>query len=331
MPVAYPGMPPAPEPSANRSGPRTSGRADVAEHTVDVHQHLWPPALIEALRAVPTGRHRESPWLDGWRLHLPGEPPYDVAAADHDIPARVDLEGATAAAVVSLSSPLGIESLPVQAATPLLDAWHDGAAALPSPFRAWASVHAVEPDTEQLRRRLAGGFLGLQVPATSMLTPAAVAALAPVLRVCEVAGAAVLVHPGPVARQSGAVDLPPWWPAVVDYTAQMSGAWWSWAVAGRSLLPDLRICFSAGAGLAPVHHERFSIRGGGTPPPIDRHSFVDTSSYGPRGLDALIRVLGIDVLVNGTDRPYAGTSELRLGDAADRAVRVTNPRRLLGL
>lgn len=301
------------------------------ELPVDVHQHLWPPALIEALRSVPRSRADRSPRLDGWMLHLPGEPSYQVTAADHDIAARVALDAGTAVAVVSLSSPLGIESLPVEVATPLLDAWHDGAAALPPPFRPWASVHADDPDLQQLRDRLTGPFVGLQVPATSMLTPAAVEALAPVLRVCEAVGKPVLVHPGPVPRYAGVVDLPPWWPAVVDYTAQMSAAWWSWAVAGRLLLPDLRICFAAGAGLAPVHHERFSIRGGGNPPPVDRHSFVDTSSYGPRGLDALIRVLGIDVLVNGTDRPYAGTSELRLGDAADRAVRVVNPRRLLDI
>ena len=105
----------------------------------------------------------------------------------------------------------------------------------------------------------------------------------------------------------------------------MTAAWWSWSVAGRSLLPRLRICFAAGAGLAPVHHERFTVRGGGNPPPIDRLSFVETSSYGPRGLDALIRVLGIDVVVNGTDKPYASTSELRLGDAADRAVGWSTP------
>lgn len=301
----------------------------MSEPTLDVHQHLWPPAFIEALRAVPRAHADRSPRLEGWTLHLPGEPPFEVAAADHDIAARASLESGSAVAVVSLSSPLGIESLPVEVATPLLDAWHDGAAALPPPFRAWASVHDRQADLDQLRSRLAGPFVGLQVPATSLLTPGALETLAPVLRVCEAAGRAVLVHPGPVPGRAGSTQLPPWWPAVVDYTAQMSAAWWSWAVAGRSLLPDLRICFAAGAGLAPVHHERFSIRGGGKPPPIDRDSFVDTSSYGPRGLDALIRVLGVDVLVNGTDRPYAGTSELGLGDAADRAVRVVNPRRLL--
>ncbi len=291
---------------------------------IDVHQHLWPTTLIEALRSF-----RGLPRLDGWTLHLAGEPPYEVDPAHHDLAVRTAAEAGTAVAVVSLSSPLGIEAMSPDISTPLLNAWHEGAAAFPAPFRAWAAVHSIEPDLEDLQSRLAGSFVGLQVPATSMATPAAVESLAPVLRLCEQVDKPVLIHPGPVPINSESARLPPWWPAVVDYTAQMSAAWWSWSVAGRSLLPDLRICFAAGAGLGPVHHERFTVRGGGNPPPIDRMSFVETSSYGPRGLDALIRVLGIDVVVNGTDRPYAGPTELHLGDAADRAVRVVNPRRLL--
>ena len=38
---------------------------------------------------------------------------------------------------------------------------------------------------------------------------------------------------------------------------------------------------------------------------VDPNAFVDTSSYGRQGVDALSRALGIDVLVLGTDRPYA--------------------------
>lgn len=311
------------------SGLTTEPARTLPPGTVDVHQHLWPPALIEALRTFH-GPVR----LDGWTLHLPGEPQFEVNPSHHDLDVRMAQEQDTAAALVSLSSPLGIEAMAPDVAAPLLTAWHEGAAALPAPFRAWAAVHSAEPDLGALAAHLAGVFVGLQVPATCLLTPAAVYRLAPVLRVCELAGKPVLVHPGPVAAQvdrapSPESQFPVWWPAVVDYTAQLTAAWWSWSVAGRSLLPELRICFAAGAGLAPVHHERFTVRGGGNPPPIDRLSFVETSSYGPRGLDALIRVLGIDPIVNGTDRPYANTSELRLGDAADRAVRVVNPRRLL--
>ncbi|SDO96996.1 Predicted metal-dependent hydrolase, TIM-barrel fold [Nakamurella panacisegetis] len=291
---------------------------------IDVHQHLWPRTFIDALR-----RSDSYPRLDGWTLALPGEPPFQVRPQDHDPAARRALDPDLAIAIVSLSSPLGIEALPVDVAEPLLDAYHRGAAALPTPFRAWAAVHSTEPDLAGLAARLADGFVGLQIPATSMRTPRAVERLAPVLRVCEEADKPVLVHPGPVAPSAEAEELPSWWPAVVDYTAQMTASWWSWQVAGRPMLPQLRICFVAGGGLAPVHHERFSVRGGGNPAPIDRLTFVETSSYGARAVDALVRVLGIDVVVNGTDRPYAGPTQFRMGDAADHAFSVANPTRLL--
>ena len=80
-----------------------------------------------------------------------------------------------------------------------------------------------------------------------------------------------------------------------------------------------------------MHHERYVARGG-TSEAVDPLVHVDTSSYGPQGLDALVRVLGIDALVLGSDRPYAApVAPEGMGDAAARAVRVTNPRRALGL
>ncbi|MCW2597345.1 MAG: amidohydrolase, partial [Jatrophihabitans sp.] len=62
---------------------------------------------------------------------------------------------------------------------------------------------------------------------------------------------------------------------------------------------------------------------------VDRNVFVDISSYGRQGIDALTRALGIDVIVLGSDRPYAKPSDLYLGDAARYAVCVANPHRLL--
>jgi 6-methylsalicylate decarboxylase len=109
----------------------------------------------------------------------------------------------------------------------------------------------------------------------------------------------------------------------------MQAAWWGWqAVRGRELFPALRLLFGAGAGLAPVHHERHVARGGESPT-IDPRVYVDTSSYGPQALDALVRVLGVDVLALGSDRPYAAPIARLLGDAATHAIRVANPQRLL--
>ena len=77
---------------------------------VDVHQHLWPAPFVEALR-----ERTRTPRLTGWTLHLDGEPDYEVNPQDHDIAVRQALLAADGfgLGVVSLSSPLGIEWLPV--------------------------------------------------------------------------------------------------------------------------------------------------------------------------------------------------------------------------
>jgi predicted TIM-barrel fold metal-dependent hydrolase len=294
---------------------------------IDVHQHLWPPELVEALR-----RRATAPMLRGWTLHTAGEAPYPVVAEDHDVHRRRELEAGTEQVLVSLSSPLGIEYLPPQQAGPLLDAWHEGARRLGPPFTAWASVNHADPDTAGLADQLKALLLadrtcGLQVPASAIASPRALEHAAPLLARCAELDRPVLVHAGAVPAPDPAV--PGWWPALVDYPAQLQAAWWAWQVAGRFLVPDLRICFTAGAGLAPLHHERFAARGGHRLV-VDRGAFVDTSSYGRQAVDALIRALGVDVIVLGSDRPYAEPfNDPHLGAAAHRAIGVDNPVRLL--
>lgn len=286
---------------------------------IDIHQHLWPPALLDALR-----RRREPPFLDGWTLHLAGEPPFAVPPDDHDPRRRRAAE--TGRVVLGLSSPLGIEDLPSDEARPLLDAWHEGVAELRPDFDAWAAVNRYDPDLATLKDRLHDGFVGLQIPATWWQAPAGVDRLGEVLQVAQDANRPVFVHPGPVPSPSG--PRPAWWAAVVDYPAQLQAAWWSWLVAGRSGFPHLRVCFAAGAGLAPAQHERFRARAG-HPVHVDPLTFVETSSYQRQGVDALTRALGVDPIVVGSDRPYGTPYDTDLGEAARIAFTVTNPHRLL--
>src|ERR1700754_158869 len=294
---------------------------------VDVHQHLWPEELVDRLRA-----RTHAPYLRGWTLHTRGEAPFEIDPRHHDVQSRVaaDREDGVGLACVSLSAPLGIENLVRPEAGALIAAWHEGASSLPGHFRAWASVPMVAPDLDELAALLRSGFVGVQLPATDLLSPAAWDRAGDVLRVAEQAGRPVLVHPGPELRRPLSGQVPQWWAPVVGYATQLQAAWWGWqAVHGRELFPTLRVVFGAGAGLAPVHRERHAARGG-EQPAIDPDVYVDTSSYGPQALDALVRVLGIDVLTLGSDRPYARPIERLLGDAATHAVRVTNPTRLLG-
>ncbi|MFD9210847.1 amidohydrolase [Streptomyces sioyaensis] len=294
----------------------------------DVHQHLWPPEFLALLRS-----RGAPPRLDGWTLHLPGEPPYPVDPADHDIAARARLARADGLdlALVSLSSPLGIEDLPPAEAAPLLTAFHDGALDLPAPFGVWASVclSTPEPDAEALRHELARGCVGLQLPATALLDAAGWARCGPLLDAVAELDKPLFVHPG---AAPGTPDAPAWWAALVPYVQQLHTAWFAFRAFGRPRHPDLRVCFAALAGLAPLHGERLVARGGGRERGrVDCQAFYETSSYGTRAVDALVRAAGIDVVVSGSDRPYAAPVLPDLGaQAALHALRTANPARLLG-
>ncbi|MET3962107.1 hypothetical protein ABIE44_002041 [Marmoricola sp. OAE513] len=293
---------------------------------IDVHQHLWTDEFVDRLRA-----RTQVPYLRGWTLYTAGEAPYEIDPGAHDVERRIaaDHESEVGTACLSLSAPLGIEDLPRPQAGLLIDAWHRGVRELPDHFKAWASVPSTDPDIGALHTLLADDkFVGLQIPATLVSTPVGWERIGALLLAAEVAGKPVLIHPGAEASKPRE-PVPGWWRPTVGYTAQMSAAWWGWqAFGGISLFGDLRLVFAAGAGLAPLHQER-QIQRGGVDKPIAPKVFVDSSGYGPRALDALTRVLGIDALVLGSDRPYGDPVREFLGDAATLALRVRNPQRLL--
>ncbi len=120
---------------------------------------------------------------------------------------------------------------------------------------------------------------------------------------------------------------PAWWGAVTGYVAAMQSAWYAFALWGRPAHPRLRVCFAMLAGLAPLHRERLAARGGAVA--RDPGVFLDVSSYGERAVDAVLREIGVDQLVHGSDRPVVGPGHLPLGEAVKAALRRTNPGRLL--
>lgn len=248
---------------------------------------------------------------------------------DHDPDRRAALVEADGLdrALIAPSSPLGIEGLPAAEAEPLLAAYHEGVAALPERFGAWAAIGLAAPDPAALSELLDRGLAGACVPAGALGGPAGLERLGPVLETLERRGAPLLVHPGPV--RAGAPGAPPWWPALTDYVTEMQVAWHAFAVWGRSAHPSLRVCFALLAGLAPLQRERLLARGGLAA--SDPDVFLDTSSYGSRAVDAVLREVGVDRLVHGSDRPVAPPAELALGPAVDAALRERNPARLLGV
>ena len=133
----------------------------------------------------------------------------------------------------------------------------------------------------------------------------------------------VFVHPGPVPADRRR-HARPGGPPVVDYPASCTPPGGPGTRPAATGSRDLRICFAAGAGLGPAHHERFRARGGrslaGRPGHLRRHLVLLR-----QGVDALTRALGVDPIVVGSDRPYGVPHDTDLGDAARLAFRHTNP------
>jgi hypothetical protein len=308
---------------------------------VDIHQHLWPGGLVEELR-----RRSQPPRLDGWTLLTSGEPPFEVSPADHDAGRRAAQAGRDGVdlVVIGLSSPLGIEYLSPEDAEPLLAAYHDGVTHLGAPFAGWAAACLTAIDAPGLAKQFDRGLAGLQLPATAVADESGYRRCSPLLDVLAERDLPLFIHPGPVAGPGpdsihpgtaarAGEAVPAWWAALVPYVQQLHAAWFAFRAHGRPAYPRLRVCFAALAGLGPLHGERLAARGGADPLArgvLDSHMFVETSSYGNRAADSVLRVLGVDMLVFGSDRPYARPApDLGLGDAARHAIRVTNPARLL--
>jgi 6-methylsalicylate decarboxylase len=299
---------------------------------VDIHQHLWPPPLLEALamRTVPPRLRRTG---SGWVVQLRGEPDAPVCLDDHDPARRAALLAADGVdrGLVAVSSPLGIEALPLDESAWLIDAYHRGLSELPSGLGGWAAVSLSAPDLPGLAELLDRGLVGATVPAAAVGSRAGLERCAPILDALERHHAAAFIHPGPAPwapNPARGASCEPWWPAMTTYVAQMTAAWHAWHAYGRAAHPHLRVVFAMLAGLAPLHGERFRARAG-TCPPIDAGVFLDTSSYGVRALDACLRVVGVDALVYGSDRPVVDPAAPDLGPAVNEALRIRNPARLL--
>lgn len=277
--------------------------------TYDVHQHLWPESLIEALRA-----RQERPRLRGSVLELPSGD-WDVDLGAHTLEARLALLDRDEIDVAVISCPPTLEL-----GDELLEAYHEGI------------VEVVAASKGRLVALACGsardGFAGACVPAWDV---AGLAALEPLLGELERRGSLLFVHPGPVAGPAGAPD---WWPAVIDYTTQMQAAYMAWIALNADRWPDLRVVFAILAGGAPFQLERLASRGVETRSVLRPNVFLDTASYGERALELSLATYGVAQLVYGSDAPVIDPEPtLRavrsFGQAVEDAVCRENPARLL--
>jgi predicted TIM-barrel fold metal-dependent hydrolase len=309
----------------------------------DVHQHLWPPELIAALRARPTAPCLEG---DGDRplVRMAHEPDGHAALAGHLLERRMEALDAAGIdrVVISLSTPLGIEALPEPEAVELIGAYHDGierlVAGSQGRLRAWAAptLRAADAGAAVVSAAIDRGFVGASIPSEALATPAALDSAAPLLEMLERRGRPLFVHPGPgpdtppYARDDG---MPGWWPNLGVYPGLSVRAFFAWRALGAARYPRLRVCFAIMGGAAPFLEERWRVFSGETRA-IDRNLFLDTASCGRLALECALATYGVEQIVLGTDIPVISSDPVRsalsgLGPAAEQAVTERNPLRLL--
>jgi predicted TIM-barrel fold metal-dependent hydrolase len=286
--------------------------------TYDVHQHLWPGSLVEALadRTSP-------PMLREHTLVLEHEGSFEIDPADYGVEAclRSLDRSCVDVAIVSCPPTLGIAALPPREAEELRRAYHEGALAA-----AAASGGRLLPLSMD---RLEDGFVGAILSADDLAELGDDVAAR--LDELERRGKFVLVHPGAAHPPANA---PAWWAATVDYTAQMQRAYATWLARGVERWPDLRIVFAILAGGAPFQLERMQARGFEIRNALHPTIFLETSSYGRRAIELCLATFGARQIVFGSDAPVVDSTitlaHVRsFGQAATDALCHDNPTALL--
>jgi predicted TIM-barrel fold metal-dependent hydrolase len=286
-------------------------------HTVDFHQHLWPEQLVDLL-----ARRKRPPLLRGSVVEVPGEGASEVDLGAHDLSTRLAQMDAVGidVAVVSLAPTLGVAGLQADEAAALVEAYEEGILELAAASGGRLAPLAAGAEIE----RFAGACIG--APELLELDP-----LAPRLDELERRGALLFVHPGPGSPAAG---RPAWWPAVVDYTAQMQAAYAVWLAEGAGRWPSLRVVFAILAGGGPFQLERLQSRGISGRDILHENVFFDTASYGRRALELCMSTFGVGQLLLGTDTPIldpapALDSVRAFGEAVADTLCRQNPARLL--
>ncbi len=264
----------------------------------DLHQHLLPEALIDALARRPARPRARPATGAGWRWSS------RASRASALRPRRPRPRGARRDAerdgvdrvVVSLSTALGIEALPAAEAAPLLDAFN--AASSSSAARSSCGAPRRPPATStrcSTRARAASRSRRARSRARST------GASAPLLDRLEARDAPLFVHPGPGRRRRRRARL-------------VAGADGLRRADERGLARVRRL------GPRPPPAPARGVRDARRPRPAARRAarrraaarrrpihdplvWFDSSSYGARTLDSMLRMVGVDRLVHGSDRP----------------------------
>src|SRR3954452_7967673 len=307
---------------------------------IDMHAHWRPAEVADALRA----RTREPRIVrnpDGAEvLKMPrmGEQPLAEAFDNLDFHlARMDRQGVEASVLSLLGSFCWIESQPPEVSAPLCRSVNDGLSAIcqkhPGRFAAFAALPLTDMNaavTEFERALALPGVIGAQLPGNYFLTRKDAEAARPLLEVANRHHAVLFIHHGPrpgdaFPKVSGDTDNARRRNGTLDMQASLSSVMVTLCLTDvLADYPEVTVQVHNLGGNIPYEVERMDHRCLLDTPneelPSSRFRkakvYVDCNSFGPRAIEAAVRLYGAERIVCGTDGTEFGCDWTRKALAA---------------
>src|SRR5882724_13442244 len=269
---------------------------------IDMHAHWRPAELADALRA----RTKEPQAFDDVDFHL----------------GRMDRQGVEVSVLSLLGSFCWIEAQPLDVSVPLCRIVNDRLSAIcrehPGRFAAYAALPLTDISVAaaELERALGlPGIVGAQLPGNAFLTRNDAEAMRPLLEVANRHRAVLFIHHG--ARPGDAfpkvaadTDNARRRNGTLDMQASLSSVMVTLCLTDLlASYPDAMIHIHNLGGNIPYEVERMDHRSLLDTPKEELPSarirraqvYVDCNSFGPRAIEAAVRLYGPDRIVCGTD------------------------------
>jgi predicted TIM-barrel fold metal-dependent hydrolase len=292
---------------------------------IDMHAHWRPAEVADALRARTREPRilRNQDGVEVLKSSRTSEEPLAEAFDDVDVHlARMDRQGVETSVLSVLGSFCWIEAQPLEVAGPLCRSVNDGLSAIcrkhPGRFAAYAALPLtdISAAAAELERALGlPGMIGAQVPGNYFLTRKDAEAMRPLLDVANRRRAALFIHNGPrpgdaYPKVPGDTDNARRRNGTLDMQASLSSVMVTLCLTDTLAdYPDATIQVHNLGGNIPYEVERMDHRCLLDTPQEELPSsrfrkakvYVDCNSFGPRAIEAGVRLYGAERIVCGTD------------------------------
>ncbi len=326
---------------------------------IDMHAHWRPAEVADALRAR-TREPRIVSNASGAEVvkSRMGEEPLAKAFDDVDFHlARMDRQGVETGVLSLLGSFNWVEAQPLELSGPLCRRVNDGLSAIcqkhPGRFAAFAALPLVDISAAaaELERVLAlPGIVGAQLPGNYFLTRKDAEAMRPLLEVANRRHAVLFIHHGPrpgdaFPKVANDTDNARRRNGTLDMQASLSSVMVTLCLTDvLADYPDATVVVHNLGGNLPYEVERMDHRCLLDTPEEELPSarfrrakvYVDCNSFGPRAIEAAVRLYGAERIVCGTDGTEFGCdwtknalAEAEIGEAAREQILYGNAAAIL--